>query len=163
MKTIVTILLTLITFSAISQITLPKRYEWVNDSSFWYDIKEITAVQGNAEAVDTISYIFNKVPDMFAGVRYNKDVVYNNDSTVRFINTNQTRLVVYRSRKATIQTFVRKEIYKEVELTNDEKITQYLLKAKELGVKNNNTFWNYPPIDSIVNPDKYILLNDTIQ
>jgi len=161
MKKLITIALMLVTVSAFSQITIEPKFDWKQDSAYWQTVKTISAIAGNAEANDTVEYIFNKVPDQLNTYRYFIGYEYNNNNTLRWYRMKRFRLAITRSRTGLVQQYVRAESYKQLPDNPNELIYKYLIKAKQLGVKNNNTFWNYPPIDSIVHPEKYITVSDT--
>jgi len=162
MKKLITIALMLVTISAFSQITIEPKFDWKQDSAYWQTVKTISAVVGNAEANDTVEYVFGKIPDQLNMNRYFVGYTYNMDSTQFTWSMKKFRLVILRSRTGLLQQYIRRYSWTKLPDNPDEVLYKYLIKAKQLGVKNNNTFWNYPPIDSIVHPEKYITVSDTI-
>ena len=143
-----------------AQITIEKKYEWVKDSMFWQSVKTISAVAGNTVANDTVMYIFSKVPEQLNSYVERLNVEYKHFDNYYYEMTTQVRVCVLRSRKIVVQRKVYRYTNKKVPNEPDDIIEKALFYAKEINLNNNNTFWNYPLIDEIINP---IFLNDTIE
>ena len=158
MKKTITILLVLIGFGLSAQITIDKKIKKTLVSSEWIPIDTINSVKGVNVVSDSVMYTFNKVPD-----RYYKRVETDihligylgtwpsiGDSLIEM--TNKLRLEVFRSRRALLSQLEKTYVYVEIENSNDDIIEKTLIKANELGVTNNDTYWNH----SLVKPVWYI-------
>ena len=151
MKKLIFIALLFIGYNSIAQITIDAKYEWQRDSIFWKTVKTYQVVAGSSEVNDSIVYTFKKLPIPFNPDRISVEYVSTSE-TEYYQKTKRLRAVVMRSRNVKIQRLIYRYTYVQLPNSSDEMIYKYLIKAKELNINNNNTFWNYPPIDSIVNP-----------
>ena len=157
MKKLIIILFILISFQSFSQLTFEKKYKYFRDSIAWIYYDVIDSFSGNPVANDSVMYVFNTVPDKLNLDRIVVKYRQLNDTTyLKF--TKNIKVEVLRSRKIVLYQRVYRYKKREVQLTNDEIIEQALKLAKN--IKNNDIFWNYPLLDSIIYP---VIFNDTIQ
>lgn len=149
MKKLIIILFVLLSLGVKAQITLDTIYEFYLDSATWTDVKEYTIYQGDSIENDSVEYIFKRMPVELDLTRLPEQYVYNTDSTAFIFKTKIVRAVVYRSRKVGIQRL--NNIYKKVQVkpTDTQKMLDLLKKGKNLGVNNNDTFWNHPLVKEV--------------
>lgn len=158
MKKTITILLVLIGFGLSAQITILPKLKKTLVKSEWIAIDTITAFNGNNVVNDSVMYTFNKVPDeLFKRV----ETSYREVGDTMIHLTKITKLELYRSRNAILYQLKKSYVMKEVPNSNDDIVKKIIIKAKQMGIQNNDVVWNYPLMDSIINPP--VVINDTIQ
>lgn len=161
MKKIIVFLLLFTSIGAIAQIEMKPDTVLTQVGSMWKVVKvyNIYVVQSIPIASDSVIYSIGTVPNSI----YQNGVINEyheiiGDTLYKY--TNQAKADITYSRRIILWQRVNKYIYKAVERTPDEKMLFYLKKGKELNIKNS-TFYNYQPIQDIINPTP--VTNDSIQ
>lgn len=150
MKEITTILLVLISLVGFSQIEMETKSVLTPVAIEWQFVKRYTKfVTDNVPiSEDSVMYSFTKIPNSIKERNFKTGWEQIGDTLFQY--TKRARVDLTYSRKLIVYQYVRKHVYKEVERSVDEKMLFYLEKAKQIGV-NNKQFYNYPPIDTIMN------------
>ena len=159
MKNLITIILVLCSIGLSAQIEISNQFRKTLVKNEWIPVDTILAVRGRLvpnDSVrggfipnDSVMYTFSKVPNrLYQRVQQGTTVI--GDTLIK--KTRFLRLEIYRSRIGLLSQLQKVYVMKEVPNTDDYNILQYLIKAKQRGVKDNDIFWNYAPIDNIINP-----------
>lgn len=116
----------------------------------WQPIDTVLAVRGNTVLNDSVMYtITEDLPEfLFKNIR-NETQVFG-DTIYNF--TTRLNCDIYRSRAAVVNRLVKIWAIVPVEKSNDQKLIDFLIQAKQLNVNDNNFFWNYGPIKAIITP-----------
>jgi len=160
MRKITTLALILITLIGSSQITMEKKSILTPVANEWQFVKMYTnfVTENVVISEDSVMYSFSEIPSSIKERNFKTGWEQVGDTLFQF--TNKTRVDLTYGRKLIVYQYVRKHVYKNYERDRPEKMLFYLKKGKEMGV-NNAQFFNYLPIDSIIN-DIYIPSTDTI-
>jgi len=149
MKNLITIILVLYSIGLSAQIEISNKVQKTLVKNEWIPVDTILAVRGVLVSNDSVMYTFHKVPNRYYK-RVQQGTIVIGDTLIK--KTRFLRLEIYRSRIGLLSQLQKVYVMKEVPNTDDYNIEQYLIKAKQKGVKDNDIFWNYAPIDSIINP-----------
>jgi hypothetical protein len=138
-----------ISLSSIAQIEIDPSTIRTQISSDWIPVDTIMQFAGNPVVNDSVEYIFSAVPP-----RLQKRIsVYHEevgDTTYHY--TKYLRLDLYRSRMAVLMQQRKGYVFEIVPNSRDEIIEKALRKAKQLNIMDNDVFFNYPLIDTTLNP-----------
>jgi hypothetical protein len=125
-----------------------------------FDLMKLDNVSPDTIMYNTREYPFfvpvEVVDSIWNDLSYKNNVIINN---VKYSPVRKPEFYVLRSGNIILTQRIRRGIKEAVNYNDGLQIWYYLKKAKELEVTPDQ-LWNYPEVDSILNP---IIINDTIQ